>query len=287
MIEPLIEGSSGPEKPTWQKIQGLVIPMITPAIYTDERIAKIDQSGLTNLIEYIVDGVDEYSGAIFILGTLGEFRELTGAKKIELINQTSNTLRGRLPLLVGISADTIGETEELIRTSIQNKTSAVLIPLYGEGEPIDKIKLVGNSGLPFFIYNNPPIHTGIWENEDLPLNLVDYALQNYSTFVGLKESSKDSRRLNIVLARKEIRVFHGSPTMAVKDWGTAVGGVFGFGNVYPRETAQFVRQLIMDPTSQDALRGISNLRNGLGTTQEIKAALYDKGILNSALLFQK
>ena len=249
----------------------------------------VDRESLTKLINHIITGIrknDSVGGGIFILGTAGEFRELTIKQKTEVIKTASQAIVGRLPLLVGVSSDSLQETEQLSKIAKEYNASALVItPYHGDGDPWQKIELVAKTGMPFLIYNNPPIHTGEWKNQDISLDLIIKVMEKYpDNFIGIKDSSKNEGRSRQVMTVPNLPVFHGSMTNAVQEWGTAQGGVFAPGNIYPGELSQAVQQLHIYPNDQSALQTISDLRQNLGNALEIKNKLYAMGIISSAMI---
>src|SRR3954447_26719101 len=75
---------------------GIITPMITPLSDRD----ALDVAGLERLIEHIVGGG---VNGLFILGTSGEAPGLSYRLRRELVERTCRQVRGRLPVLVGIT----------------------------------------------------------------------------------------------------------------------------------------------------------------------------------------
>ena len=78
------------------QLQGIVPPMVTPLKGRD----TLDYEGLERLVEHIVAGGVQ---GLFILGTSGEGPGLSYRLRRELIQHTCRQMRGRLPILVGIT----------------------------------------------------------------------------------------------------------------------------------------------------------------------------------------
>ncbi|MDB4662760.1 dihydrodipicolinate synthase family protein, partial [Verrucomicrobiales bacterium] len=85
---------------------GIVPPMITPLTERD----TLDVAGLERLVERLVDG--GVSG-IFILGTTGEAPSLSYRLRRELIQRTCDLVKGRVPVLVGITDTSLVESAAL------------------------------------------------------------------------------------------------------------------------------------------------------------------------------
>ena len=79
-----------------KKLTGLIPPMVTPL---DER-RRLDRTGVKNMVKHLLDGgVD----GIFLLGTTGEGPHLSYAIRRELVKETCRIVKGRVPVLVGIT----------------------------------------------------------------------------------------------------------------------------------------------------------------------------------------
>ena len=135
-------------------LSGVVPPMVTPLRGRDE----LDLPGLERLIEHILAG--GVSG-LFILGTTGEGPSLSYHLRRELVERTCRQVRGRVPVLVGITDTAFVESVDLARHAATAGADALVIapPYYfTEGQPelgeyLDH--LVAELPLPLFLYNAP------------------------------------------------------------------------------------------------------------------------------------
>ena len=82
--------------PSDQRLHGIVPPLITPLLGRDE----LDVAGLERLVEHILKGGVH---GLFILGTSGEAPSLSYRLRRELIDRVSRQVKGRVPLLVGVT----------------------------------------------------------------------------------------------------------------------------------------------------------------------------------------
>jgi len=78
------------------KLKGLFVPLITP-LNPDE---SLDETSLERTIDYVIEGGAD---GIFVLGSSGEFANLSMPTKRHLIQASKSFIRGRVPLLVGIA----------------------------------------------------------------------------------------------------------------------------------------------------------------------------------------
>ncbi len=140
-------------------LRGIVPPLITPLTDND----TLDVEGLERLIEHVIDGGIH---AIFLLGTTGEFASLSYKIRAELIKLSCQFVKGRLPVLVGISDSAFTESLNLAKKAAQYGADAVVItpPYYfesGQPELLEYLKrIMKQMPLPLFIYNMP-VHTKV------------------------------------------------------------------------------------------------------------------------------
>ena len=77
-------------------LRGIIPPMVTPLLDRD----TLDVEGLERLIEHILGGGVQ---GLFILGTTGEAPSLSMRLRCELIERVCEQVKGRVPVLVGIT----------------------------------------------------------------------------------------------------------------------------------------------------------------------------------------
>jgi dihydrodipicolinate synthase/N-acetylneuraminate lyase len=205
--------------------------MVTPLRGRDE----LDLAGLDRLIEHILQG--GVSG-LFILGTTGEGPSLSYRLRRELIELTCRQVRGRVPVLVGITDTAFVESVSLARHAAAVGADAlVLAPPYylPEGQPeleeyLDH--LVAELPLPLFLYNMPTLTKVQYEAA-----AIRRAMDN-PRVVGLKDSSNNMRyfqdAVGLLKHRPDWSLLVG-PEELLADAVLAGGhgGVPGGANVFP------------------------------------------------------
>ena len=78
------------------KLTGLIPPMVTPL----DEMRRLDKKGTKNMVNHLLKGgVD----GIFLLGTTGEGPHLSYAIREELVKTVCGLVKGRVPVLVGIT----------------------------------------------------------------------------------------------------------------------------------------------------------------------------------------
>ncbi len=211
---------------------GIIPPMVTPLAARDE----LDVAGLERLIERILSGG---VNGLFILGTTGEGPSLSYRLREELIERTCEQVKGRVPVLVGITDTAFEESVNVAKAAADCGASAVVAapPYYmPEGQPelqeyLDH--LVSELPLPLFIYNMPALTKVSFE-----LETVKRAMDN-PRIIGLKDSSGNMiyfhRALELARQRPDWPVLIGPEEMlfdAMLSGGH--GGVSGGANLFPK-----------------------------------------------------
>ena len=213
-------------------LTGIVPPTITPLCGRDE----LDVAGLERLIEHILAG--GVSG-LFILGTTGEGPSLGYRVRRELIERTCRYVRGRVPVLVGITDTAFVESVNVAQWSADAGADAVVLapPYYlPEGQPelqeyLDH--LLPELPLPLFLYNMPALTKVQYE-----LETVRRAMDN-PRIIGLKDSSGNMiyfhRVVSLLKQRPDWTLLIGPEEMlADAVFAGGHGGVNGGANLHPR-----------------------------------------------------
>jgi dihydrodipicolinate synthase/N-acetylneuraminate lyase len=206
--------------------------MITPLLDRD----TLDVAGLERLVEHILAGGVH---GFFILGTTGEGPSLGYRLRSELIERTCKQVKGRVPVLVGITDTAFVESINVARAAADSGADAVVLapPYYlPEGQPELQeylAHLVPELPLPLFLYNMPALTKVPFEIETVRRAMDDPRV------IGLKDSSGNMgyfhRALGLLHHRPDWTLLIGPEEMlfdAVLAGGH--GGVNGGANVFPR-----------------------------------------------------
>jgi dihydrodipicolinate synthase/N-acetylneuraminate lyase len=186
--------------------RGIVPPIITPLLDRD----TLNREGLERLIERVIAGGVH---GLFILGTSGEAPSLSYRLRREVIDLTCRQVRGRVPVLVGITDTSFVESVALACVAAEAGAQAVVTstPYYfpaGQPELLEFIeRLVPELPLPLFLYNMPQMTKTQFSPEILrqmtPLDGI----------VGIKDSSGDltyfDRLLEVARQRPDWGIFIG------------------------------------------------------------------------------
>lgn len=187
-------------------LRGIVPPVVTPLRSQTE----LDVPGLARLVDHLVDGG---VAGLFILGTTGEGPAISVKLRYELVEQTANALRGRRPLLVGVSDTSLEESVRLAEHAAKCGAYAVVAtPTYYfpriEREHVRYFHLLADrSPLPVFVYNMPAC---------VGVKLSVEAVQKctpHKNIIGLKDSGGDLAMFRQFLTLREQR----------PDWSFLIG----------------------------------------------------------------
>lgn len=158
--------------------------MVTPLTDRD----TLDVAGLERLVERLVSGG---VAGIFALGTTGEAPSLGYRLRRELIEHTCRFVRGRIPVLVGITDTSLVESVTLAHHAADCGAEAVVTsaPFYfpaGQPELREYLEqMLPELPLPLMLYNMPALTKTSFSGE-----VVLWALDQ-EAIVGLKDSSGD------------------------------------------------------------------------------------------------
>lgn len=212
-------------------LKGIIPPMITPLKSNDE----LDREGVERLIEHIIGGGVH---GLFLLGTNGEGPSLSNRLKKEFLKLSCEIIKGRVPVLVGVTDAAFSGAMEIAEYSKSVGADSIVVapPFYfpaNEAEMINYVEhLAAATPLPFVMYNMP-MHTKI--------NLTIPTIQRAKELgcIGIKDSSGDMANLYMLIDAfkedKNFAVFAGTE-LYLPDavLGGAHGAVAGGANIFPK-----------------------------------------------------
>jgi 4-hydroxy-tetrahydrodipicolinate synthase len=213
-------------------LRGIVPPLVTPLLDNN----TLDVEGLERLIEHVIAGGVH---GVFILGTTGEAQSLGFSLRCDMIKQTARILKGRLPLLVGISDTSVADSVALANVAAENGADAVVsAPPYYYATAQQELaefyeELIPQLPLPVFLYNMPT-HTKV----SFAPSTIRRIAENPKV-IGFKDSSANGGYFQSVMHefrdRPEFSIFVGPEEMMgeVVLMG-AHGGVNGGANMFPK-----------------------------------------------------
>lgn len=240
------------------KIEGIIVPTVTPFLDT----GKLDQKGVETLTRHLIDGGVH---GIFILGTTGETSSLTVELRKNLIRKTCQYANQEKPVLVGISDTCLDVSLELAQVARSEGATAVvtLPPFFFHLDQEDLYNyfsmLADQCELPLFLYNFPHM-----TKCHLEVGTVK-ALAAHPNIIGIKDSSGNGVYLEKLLEIKseitDFSVLPGPEEIMVQSvLAGADGGVNGGANLFPElyvrlydaakskdwDTIQVIQPIIME-----------------------------------------
>lgn len=213
-------------------IKDVIVPLITP-LSAD---GGIDEKGLAQLVEYVIEGG---ISAIFLLGSCGEFPALTTEEKVQVVKLTKRYAQGRVPILVGV-----GETKTRRAVVLSEKvveagadtvvSSAPFYYHYTQNELLSHFTTIARaSKVPLLLYNIPQLVSHMLAPETVT------HLADVENIIGLKDSAGDMEvfqsYLNVKRNHPNFGIYQGAePLAAVSLVRGADGIVLGLANVAPK-----------------------------------------------------
>jgi len=256
------------------RLNGIVVPMVTPLMGRDE----LDLAGLERLIERILEAK---VGGLFIVGTTGEGPSLSYRLRRELIDRTVRQVKGRVPLLVGITDTAFIESVDLARHAAERGVDAVVVapPYYlpeGQVELREYLAhLVAELPLPLYLYNMPAL-----TKVPIELDTVRWAMEE-PRIVGFKDSS-----LNMIYFHQVISLLKHRPDwtllmgpeelLAESVMAGGHGGVNGGANLFPK--------LYVSLFEAASAGDLAKVRDLHALVMELRNSLYQIGRHSSALI---
>jgi dihydrodipicolinate synthase/N-acetylneuraminate lyase len=217
------------------KIHGMIVPLVTPLTLAGE----VDVSRLRSLCEIqIKAGID----VLFILGTTGEFYGLTSKQRRVVTDITLETVKGRIPVLAGVSGDSTASAlvalADCRRDGVAGYVAGTPYFLnYNQNEIADFYSSLSDAvGRPLVLYNFPFRYRNTIE-----LGTINNLLSKNKAFA-IKDVSGDLEYMRGLLDLKknypDFLVFEGALPNLGKSAPLGIdGSVQALGNLLPDECA--------------------------------------------------
>lgn len=255
-------------------LRGIIPPLVTPLLNND----SLDLEGLKRLIEHTISGGVH---GIFILGTTGEFASLSYKLREELIEHTCQWVKGRVPVLVGITDSAFSESLRLAKIAAKCGADAVVLapPYYfaaGQPELLEYLqRIMVQMPLPLFLYNMPT-HTKV---KFMP-ETVRMAAE-IPGIIGMKDSSSDLayfKQVQYALRDRDDFTFMVGPEEFMAEFVLTGGhgGVNGGANMFPKLYVE-----LYNAARNRDLDRISTLQKKV---MQISSTIYNVGSFGSSYL---
>lgn len=255
-------------------LRGIIPPLVTPLLDRD----TLDAAGLERLIEHILAGGVH---GLFVLGTTGEAPSLSYRLRYELIERVCGQVKGRIPVLVGITDTSFVESVGIARKAQESGAQAVVLapPYYfpaGQVELLEYLEhLTPELPLPVFLYNMPSYTKLVFEPDTVR------AAADFPGIVGMKDSSGNMiyfRRLQSLLKdRPEFSLLIGQEELLAE--AVLLGGhgsVCGGANLVP--------ELYVELYNAACLKDMPKVESLHKKVMELSNAIYNVGRYESSFL---
>jgi 4-hydroxy-tetrahydrodipicolinate synthase len=222
-------------------LHGVYVVTVTP--FTTE--GKVDLSGIEKNADWLVtQGVH----GLLILGSTGEFASLEDDDKKAIVDRVIKTVAGRIPVVVGATAETTGKAIANARIAEAAGAAGVLVlpPYYytpDQEELYDHYRRIAEAvSTPIMIYNNPAS-----SKVDILADTVA-RLARIPGIQCIKESTGDIRRITDIRLKTDdkLTVFCGWEDMAYESFLMGADGwVCVLGNILPKECAELYNLVVV------------------------------------------
>ena len=212
------------------KLEGIIVPMVTPLTRTGE----FDEKRMRELVDFLIEGGIH---GLFPLGTSGEFALFDRDERKRIVETVVDQANERLPVLAGVSDPSVVNVVHFAKDAKDAGADAIVAttPYYfsttHEGLYKHFETIASKGELPLYVYNIPE-----WTHLFVPPSVVE-RLVDRRLIVGMKYTEYNLLNLLrfIKVARGRISIFAGSDAMAYSclEFGGS-GGVIGVANVAPK-----------------------------------------------------
>jgi dihydrodipicolinate synthase/N-acetylneuraminate lyase len=255
-------------------LRGIIPPLVTPLLDRD----TLDVAGLERLIEHVLAGGVH---GLFILGTTGEAPSLSYRLRHELIERVCGQVKGRVPVLVGITDTSFVESVNVARKARDSGAQAVVLapPYYfpaGQAELLEHLKhLTPELPLPVFLYNMPSYTKLVFEPDTIR------AAADFPGIVGIKDSSgnmiyfrrlqsllKDHPDFSLLIGREELL----AEAVLLGGHGSVCGG------------ANLIPQLYVDLYNAACSKDLPTVESLHKKVMQLSTTIYNVGRYESSFL---
>ena len=218
-----------------QRLWNGVYPAATTQ-FAEDLSVDLDATQATQ-VALVDDGVD----GLVLLGTCGENNSLEPDEKRQVLRGAVEAVRGRVPLVAGVSEFTTERAIQYARDAEKIGVDALmLLPAMvyvptAEELQVHFRKVAEATGLPIMLYNNPPAY-----RVSVDFGTLE-ALADVQNIVAIKESAPDTRRVTDVLTRfgDRYQVMAGLDDVALEGLMLGASGwVSGLTSAFPRESVR-------------------------------------------------
>ena len=227
---------------SYRKFVGTGVAIVTPF----DKSKNVDFKGLTKVVNHLVNGGVEY---IVVLGTTGETVTLTKEEKKEIVAHVVKTVKGRIPVVLGLGGN---NTQEILNTfddsTFFKGISAIpsVSPAYNKPNQrgiYEHYKAIAKrSPLPVMLYNVPG-RTSSNISADTTLKLA----HEFKNIIAIKDASGNMDQcMKIIKNRpKGFLVISGDDLTALPLVACGGDGVISvISNAFPNDFSKMTRAIL-------------------------------------------
>ena len=260
--------------------KGTGVAMVTPF----NKDKTIDYKGLSNLIEYLIDGGVEF---LVSMGTTGESAVLTYDEKQKIISFTKNQINGRVPFVIGIGGNSTSNVVTQIKSIDFSGIDAILSVSPAYNKPTQEgiyqhFKAISEACPINIILYNVPGRTSSNMSANTTLSLAT----DFDNIIAIKEASGDMEQIMKILRDKpdRFKVLSGDDSLTLPMiFMGAVGVISVQAMAQPKEFSEMVRQGLLGNIEKARALHYSQLEVidhlfAEGNPAGVKACLKIKGV---------
>ena len=265
--------------------------MVTPLLDADE----LDAAGTKNVVNRLIDGGVH---GLFILGTTGEGTSLSQRLRIQFVELVSETIAGRVPMLVGITETSMVNALELAEQSYSAGAAAVVtaapyyLPMTQQDLLHYTLDLATRLPLPLMLYNMPSCTKTAYDIDTVA------SLAEHPNIIGLKDTSGDldyfARAAELANSLGDFTLLIGPEEKLAKSIELGGhGGVCGGSHLFPKLYVELYESAARGDTDranelQEIVQQISDTiyhvtDSGACVLQGVKAGLYELGLCSGVV----
>ena len=176
--------------------KGTGVAIVTP--FNEDK--SIDYIGLSNLIEYLIDGGVDF---LVSMGTTGESAVLNNDEKNKIVAFTKNEINGRVPFVVGIGGNNTSNVVAQIKSTDFSGIDAILSVSPAYNKPTQEgiyqhFKAISEVCPTNIILYNVPGRTSSNMSANTTLSLAN----DFENIIAIKEASGDMEQIMQILRDK-------------------------------------------------------------------------------------
>ena len=220
------------------ELKGTGVAMVTP--FNEDK--TVDYIGLSNLIEYLIDGGVEF---LVSMGTTGESVVLSNDEKQKIVAFSKNEINGRVPLVLGIGGNNTSNVVAQIKSTDFSGIDAILSVSPAYNKPTQAgiyqhFKAISEVCPTNIILYNVPGRTGSNMTAETTLSLAN----DFDNIIAVKEASGDMEQIMQIIRDKpdNFKVLSGDDALTLPMIFMGAEGVISVqAMAKPKEFSEMVR----------------------------------------------